>query len=161
MNFITNSVEETIEFGKKLATYLKERACICLDGDLGAGKTHLTKGIALGLGITEDITSPTFTIVQEYEGNLNLYHFDMYRLADIDELYAIGFEDYLRSNQIMIIEWSQNVKDALPNDRIEIFIEYTDIPNQRKFNLKTFGNNSQEILKKLNADIIHYKHIEK
>lgn len=155
MNFITNSVEETIEFGKKLATHLTEGACICLDGDLGAGKTHLTKGIAMGLGITEDITSPTFTIVQEYESNLNLYHFDMYRLADIDELYAIGFEDYLRSNQIMIIEWSQNVKDALPNDRIEIFIEYTDIPNQRKFNLEAFGNKSQKILKKLSEYIIH------
>lgn len=149
MYFITNSVVETIELGKAIAKHLRSGSCICLDGDLGAGKTHLSKGIALGLGIEEDITSPTFTIVHEYEGNLNLYHFDMYRLGDIDELYAIGFEDYLRSNQIMIIEWSQNVRDALPNDRIEIFIEYTDIQNQRKFNIKAVGK-APEILERLN-----------
>ena len=149
MYFITDSVEETIELGKKIGESLFEGACVCLNGDLGAGKTHLTKGIAIGLGVMEDVTSPTFTIVQEYYGLFELYHFDMYRIADVDELYSIGFEDYLRNNQVIIIEWSENIQEALPEDRLEISIEYTDIENQRKFNINSSGENSRKIIDKI------------
>lgn len=150
--FVTNSVEETINFGKKIGENIFEGACICLDGDLGSGKTHLTKGIAIGMNIREDITSPTFTIVQEYDSVIDMYHFDMYRLENIDELYAIGFEDYLKNNQVIIIEWSENVKEALPNDRLEIFIEYTSVENERNIKMKALGEKSLRLLNILTKD---------
>ena len=96
----------------------------CLSGDLGVGKTVFTKGFAAGLGITEPISSPTFTIVQEYEqGELPLYHFDVYRIEDIEEMEEIGYEDYFYGNGVCLIEWAVRIKELLPNDYIQITIE--------------------------------------
>lgn len=148
MDIITNSELETIELGNKIGKLLTDGDFICLDGDLGAGKTHFTKGLAQGMGIREDITSPTFTIVQEYDGELDLYHFDVYRLFDEEELYAIGFEDYLKRKGVIIVEWSEKVRGVLPKDRLEIRIEYLEDPDKRKLVFESFGKRAEELVKK-------------
>lgn len=108
--------------GGRIAEYLFSGAFVALFGDLGAGKTTLTQGIANALGI-EEVSSPTFTIVRHYSGKgFDLDHFDAYRLSDSDELLAIGFEDYLASGSVIVMEWCENVIDALPNERLEIHI---------------------------------------
>ena len=121
MEFISNSYEETLDFAANLD--FAESSVICLYGDLGAGKTAFVQGLAKGLGVTEYITSPTFTIVNVYEsGKLPLYHFDMYRLADCDEAYEIGYEEYVYGGGISVIEWPENIADILPENRYDITI---------------------------------------
>ena len=114
MDFCTNSVQETENLGQRLAKALYPGAVIAYTGDLGAGKTAFTRGLAAGLGINTQVTSPTFTIVNEYEGGrLPLFHFDMYRLGSSDELFDIGWEDYLARGGVCAVEWSEIVDDAL------------------------------------------------
>lgn len=149
MQFITNNELETKALGEKLGRLLKPGDCICLDGDLGVGKTHFTKGLALGMGIEEEITSPTFTIVQEYNGKTRLYHFDVYRLFDEEDLYGIGFEDHLRGDGVIVIEWSDKVKRALPIDRLEIRIEYMSKAEKRKIVMSPLGTASRELIEKM------------
>ena len=116
MEFLTNSPEETERIGAALGRILPPGAVIAYRGDLGAGKTAFTRGLARGLGYLEPVTSPTYTIVNEYlGGRLPLFHFDMYRLASSDDLWDIGWEDYLDRNGICAVEWSENVEDALEN----------------------------------------------
>ena len=123
MEFITNSAAETRELGRKLAQRLMPGQVIAFTGDLGAGKTAFVSGVAEGLGITQRVTSPTFTIVNEYEGGrLPLFHFDMYRLGGADELFDIGWEDYLERGGVCAVEWSENVTDALPSDTVFVTI---------------------------------------
>ncbi|MHC1720511.1 MAG: tRNA (adenosine(37)-N6)-threonylcarbamoyltransferase complex ATPase subunit type 1 TsaE [Clostridiaceae bacterium] len=122
MEFITNSVSETIEIGKKIGSASKAGDIICIEGELGSGKTHLTKGIALGLGINEHITSPTFTLVNEYTGRLKLYHFDVYRIDDPAEIEAIGFDEYIFSDAVSVIEWSDLIRELIPEEHIQINI---------------------------------------
>ena len=126
MEFLTNSPEETEAIGKRLGERLMPGAVIAYQGDLGAGKTAFTRGVALGLGATEQVTSPTYTIVNEYlSGKYPLFHFDMYRLASSDELFDIGWEDYLDRGGICAVEWSENVADAMEN-AIVVTIEKLD-----------------------------------
>ena len=114
MQITTHSADETQALGIKLAKRLQPGDVIAYFGDLGAGKTALTRGIAQGLGITDILTSPTYTIVNEYlTGRLPLFHFDMYRLGSSDELFDIGWEDYLARGGVCAVEWSENVEDAL------------------------------------------------
>ena len=114
MQITTHSADETQALGTKLAKRLQPGDVIAYFGDLGAGKTALTRGIAQGLGITDIVTSPTYTIVNEYlTGRLPLFHFDMYRLGSADELFDIGWEDYLARGGVCAVEWSENVEDAL------------------------------------------------
>ena len=116
MEYITNSPEETEKVGAALGKILAPGAVLAYRGDLGAGKTAFTRGLARGLGITERVTSPTFTIVNEYDsGRLPLFHFDMYRLASSDDLWDIGWEDYLDRGGVCAVEWSENVDDAMEN----------------------------------------------
>lgn len=116
MVYTTNSPQETENVGQALAQKLKPGTVIAYEGDLGAGKTAFTRGLARGLGATERVTSPTYTIVNEYvSGRLPLFHFDMYRLGSSDELFDIGWEDYLQRGGICAVEWSENVSDALEN----------------------------------------------
>ena len=125
MEFITNAPEQTEAVGQALASVLKPGAVLAYTGDLGAGKTAFTRGLARGLGATERVTSPTYTIVNEYlSGRLPLFHFDMYRLASSDELWDIGWEDYLERGGVCAVEWSENVLDAM-TDAIFIRIEKT------------------------------------
>ena len=117
--------QETRSFGKKLAAELAPGIVIALTGDLGTGKTALTKSIAEGLGITEVITSPTFNIVKEYySGRIPMYHFDVYRIGDIDEMYELGYEEYFYGNGVCIVEWADLIEDIIPEDAIRIDIEY-------------------------------------
>ena len=114
MQITTHSADETQALGTKLAKRLQQGDVIAFFGDLGAGKTALTRGIAQGLGITDIVTSPTYTIVNEYlTGRLPLFHFDMYRVGSSDELFDIGWEDYLARGGVCAVEWSENVEDAL------------------------------------------------
>ena len=116
MDFITHSPEETEQIGMALAEQLNPGAVIAYRGGLGAGKTAFTRGLARGLGAAEPVTSPTYTIVNEYiSGRLPLFHFDMYRLRSADELFDIGWDDYLERGGVCAVEWSENVADALEN----------------------------------------------
>lgn len=120
----TNSWEETYALGQKMGREAKPGDVYTLVGDLGVGKTVLTQGIANGLGITEPVNSPTFTIVQEYdEGRLPFYHFDVYRIGDLEEMDEIGYEEYVYGNGLTMIEWSNLIEEILPEKRKEIVIE--------------------------------------
>ena len=116
MEFITHSPSETEALGQKLGSILPAGTVIAYRGDLGAGKTAFTRGLARGLGIKDPVTSPTYTIVNEYSGGrLLLFHFDMYRLSSADDLFDIGWDDYLERQGICAVEWSENVEEALEN----------------------------------------------
>ena len=116
MEFVTNSPVETENVGEKLGSILPAGTVIAYRGDLGAGKTAFTRGLARGLGANEPVTSPTYTIVNEYlTGRMPLFHFDMYRLHSADDLFDIGWEDYLERGGVCAVEWSENVADALEN----------------------------------------------
>ena len=132
MEYITHSPEETAALGARLAEKLGPGAVVAFTGDLGAGKTAFVSGMARGLGIPDRVTSPTFTIVNEYEGGrLPLFHFDMYRLGSADELFDIGWEDYLARGGICAVEWSENVSDAMEPGTITISIRRGDDDNNR------------------------------
>ena len=123
MEFITHSPEETEKIGEALAKKLQPGTILAYRGDLGAGKTAFTRGLARGLGCKELVTSPTYTIVNEYlGGRLPLFHFDMYRLASSDDLWDIGWEDYLARGGVCAVEWSENVADAM-EDALTVTIE--------------------------------------
>ena len=132
MQITTHSADETQALGQKLASRLAPGDVIAYFGDLGAGKTAFTRGLAQGLGITAPVTSPTYTIVNEYlSGRIPLFHFDMYRLSSSDELFDIGWEDYLSRGGVCAVEWSENVEDAL-QDAIRVTIEKdADKPDTR------------------------------
>ena len=120
----TKTPQETFEVGKKIGENAKPGQIYTLTGDLGVGKTVFTQGVAAGLGITEPVNSPTFTIIQEYEdGRLPFYHFDVYRIGDIEEMEEIGYDDYFFSKGICLIEWAELIEEILPDDRISITIE--------------------------------------
>ncbi len=123
MEIITHSVEETELVGQALAKALKPFSVVALFGDLGAGKTAFVRGLAKGLNSPDRVTSPTFTIVNEYSGSLPLFHFDMYRLGSSDELFDIGWEDYLARGGVCVVEWSENVLDAFDGTEIKVTIE--------------------------------------
>lgn len=120
----TNSPEETFALGRALGEQALPGQVICLDGDLGVGKTVFTQGFAAGLGITGPVNSPTFTIVQVYEeGRLPLYHFDVYRIADVEEMDEIGYEEYFYGDGVCLIEWSTLIEEILPSEAIHVTIE--------------------------------------
>ena len=123
MEYITNNPQETEDVGAALAAGLEPGAVVAFTGDLGAGKTAFVRGMARGLDCPERVTSPTFTIVNEYEGGrLPLFHFDMYRLGSADELFDIGWEDYLARKGVCAVEWSENVSDALEEGTLSVEI---------------------------------------
>ena len=123
---------DTRSLGAALAAEMQPGQVYALTGDLGAGKTTLAKAVARGLGVTETLTSPTFTIVQEYEtGRLPLYHFDVYRVNDEDELFEIGLEDYFRKGGVCLIEWADLIEDLLPADVITVALSYGEKEGER------------------------------
>ena len=133
-NVIIRDETETKKFAIDVAQTLKKGDVIALVGDLGTGKTMLSKYIAEALGITETITSPTFTIVQEYHsGRLPLYHFDVYRVDDIEEMYRIGYEEYFYGEGVCIVEWADIVEEIIPEDAKVIFIEYGEDEGERLY----------------------------
>lgn len=122
MEFIVKNVDELTSLGIQLGKNCDGSDIICLIGDLGTGKTHLTKGIAKGLNIEDHITSPTFNIVNEYDGRLKLYHFDVYRVNDPDEIAAIGFDEYIFGEGVSVIEWANYIEDLIPEESLTINI---------------------------------------
>ena len=122
MEILSHSEQETEALGASLAQRLGPGDVVAYRGDLGAGKTAFTRGLARGLGCTGRVTSPTFTIVNEYEGQLPLFHFDLYRLGDEEELWDIGWEDYLGRGGVCAVEWSENFPSALPPDSVTVTI---------------------------------------
>lgn len=124
MIYETNSARETFELGRRIGQQAEKGQIYTLEGDLGVGKTVLTQGVAAGLMITEPISSPTFTILQEYEeGRLPFYHFDVYRIGDVEEMEEIGYDDYFFGDGICLIEWANLIQEILPENVISIVIE--------------------------------------
>ena len=121
--FITENAEETFALGERIGRALKGKETIALEGEPGAGKTVLTKGIAKGLGVTDLVTSPTFTILNEYEGRAKLFHYDMYRISDPEELGEVGFSERLGEG-VTVVEWSENIRSALPVDAVFVAVDY-------------------------------------
>ena len=132
--FETHSSEETIALGKKIGSLLKGGDIIAYSGGLGAGKTTITRGISIGMGLDDEVTSPTFALVNEYRGELNLYHFDMYRITSPDDLETTGFYDYMDSDSVLAVEWSENIQSELPKNAIRVNIERID-DNTRKITI--------------------------
>ena len=125
MVYYTNSDKETEAIGEAFGRSVKDGTVVAMYGDLGAGKTAFVRGMARGMGISERVSSPTFTIVNEYLGERTLIHFDMYRLGSADELFDIGWEDYLARGAVCAVEWSENVEEAFYGDEIRLTIEKT------------------------------------
>ncbi len=131
MEYLSHSPEETEQLGEQLGRTLRPGSVVAYRGDLGMGKTAFTRGLARGLGCTCRVTSPTFTIVNEYSGALPLFHFDMYRLDSSDDLFDIGWEDYLSRGGVCAVEWSERVEDALPDDTLWVSIARGNGENDR------------------------------
>lgn len=131
MTIISNSELETVKAGRALARHLTPGSIVALFGDLGAGKTSFVRGLADGLSLNARVTSPTFTIVNEYNGSVPLFHFDMYRLRGSDELFEIGWDDYLERGGVVAVEWSENIEDAFPENTIRVRIEKTGDMSRR------------------------------
>ena len=142
MIYKSNSAKETENIAKAFAKTLKSGDVVCLNGDLGAGKTAFTAGIAKGLGVNEYVSSPTFTILNCYSGDIPLYHFDVYRIADSDEMFDIGFDEYLTGSGVSVIEWAEIIEDILPEERYDVKISKNlDIhENYREISIEKRGN---------------------
>lgn len=148
----TFSVQETIDAGISLGRLLKKGDVVCLSGDLGTGKTAFTSGIASALGVGGYITSPTFTIVNEYRAEVPLYHFDAYRLADPEEMLEIGFEEYIDGKGVVVIEWAERIKSILPEECIlaEIGKDLQNGPDARIIGIRFDGGRYKEYEAKWN-----------
>jgi len=147
----TQNADETVAIATRLGELAEGGDVICLSGDLGAGKTTFTQGLALGLGIPKDVpvSSPTFTIIAEHlSGHIPLYHFDVYRLSGPDDLPDIGFEDYIDSDGVTVIEWADKITDALPADRLDIKISISG-DAERTWDFAAFGTRCAELLEEL------------
>lgn len=142
MTYRTASAEQTEEIGRMLAKRLEElgynKAFIAMRGEMGVGKTAFTRGFASHFGIT-GVKSPTYTVVNEYRGRKKVFHFDMYRITDVDDLYSTGYEDYLSDEGFTVAEWSENVEEAIPEDAIYVTISRTDDTDGREIVIKSGG----------------------
>ena len=134
MEYVSDSCEQTEKIAYDFSKQLKSGDVVCMYGDMGVGKTAFVHGLAKGLGINEPITSPTFTIVNEYYGKFTLYHFDVYRIDDPDEMYEIGYDEYIDGDGICVIEWPQLIDDILPQKRYNVSIskDYSKHDDYRK-----------------------------
>ena len=138
MRFESYSAEETYALGKKLGEEAKPGAVYCLSGDLGVGKTVFTKGFAVGLGVTDTVNSPTFTIVQVYQGRMPFYHFDVYRIEEPEEMEEIGYEDYFYGDGACMIEWAELIEELIPADAVKVRIS-KDLQKGTEYRLITVG----------------------
>ncbi|MBQ7047005.1 MAG: tRNA (adenosine(37)-N6)-threonylcarbamoyltransferase complex ATPase subunit type 1 TsaE [Oscillospiraceae bacterium] len=130
-DFISHSAKETEDFGYNIGKNIKSGDVVALFGEMGAGKTAFVRGLARGMGFDGEVSSPTFALVHEYPANTMLYHFDMYRIDTWDDLYSTGFFDYLDSGGVLVIEWSENIENCLPDNCIKIRISKNDNENER------------------------------
>ena len=149
LKIILKSLKETSDFGISLGKALKPGDIVCLNGELGAGKTTLTKSIGIGLDVDDYITSPTFALINEYDGKFPLYHIDTYRLENIEEIDDLGFDDYIYGRGVSIIEWADRIEKFLPKEKIVIDIEKVGYEEERILNISGFGNRYEEIIGEL------------
>ena len=149
----TTSQEETMELGKRLGEKVFANSCVVLEGDLGAGKTTLTKGIALGLGIDRIIKSPTYTLIREYrKGRLPLFHMDMYRIEESGGASEVGLEEYFYADGVCVVEWAQYIEDELPSTFLKVQIDRVgDDESERVIRLVPHGKEYEEFINKLEA----------
>ena len=140
MRIVTNSTAETESLGESLAARLKGGEVLALFGPMGMGKTAFTRGLARGLGVQGGVSSPTFALVHEHAGKIPLYHFDMFRVTSWDDLYSTGFFDYLESDGVRVIEWSENIEGALPEYAVRITVSPGETENQRVFQIEGFAD---------------------
>lgn len=150
MEFLSKSEKRTLNFGKRLSKYLRPSDIICLFGELGSGKTQLVKGIAEGLGLDKNkVISPSFVLIREYrKRKLSLYHLDLYRLEDLEEILNLGYQEYLYSDAITVIEWADRMKEFLPKDYLRVDLTIKG-ENERLINLSPYGERYKEIIRKL------------
>lgn len=149
LSFQTHSPAETRALAARLGARLQSGDTLCLVGDLGAGKTTFTQGLALGLGLPseEPVNSPTFTLVSEHPGGrVPLYHFDVYRLPDSSGLYDLAFDEYLSGDGVVVIEWADKITDALPPDRLDMTLTAEGGPDTRQITLTARGARAEELL---------------
>jgi tRNA threonylcarbamoyladenosine biosynthesis protein TsaE len=145
---VSSSEDKTFNIGYKLGTLIRKGDIVCLTGDLGAGKTTMTKAIAKGLKIDEYITSPTFTIVHEYEGREKLYHFDVYRVGSVEEMEDIGYEEYFYSEGVCVIEWANLIEEIIPENHLWINIKYGP-NNERIMDMAPTSDHFEKIVEEL------------
>ncbi|QZY54268.1 tRNA (adenosine(37)-N6)-threonylcarbamoyltransferase complex ATPase subunit type 1 TsaE [Crassaminicella profunda] len=148
MKIISNNEQKTYELGYKLGTLLKRGDVVCLTGDLGAGKTTISKAIAKGLGVDECVTSPTFTIIHEYMGHIPLYHFDVYRIGEIEEMEDLGYEEYFYGEGVCLIEWASQIEDLIPKEHLWMHIKRID-ENTREIEMTGNGQHFHEVIEEL------------
>jgi tRNA threonylcarbamoyladenosine biosynthesis protein TsaE len=149
LTMTTQSADETMKLGKALARHLKPGAIVCLHGELGSGKTTLVKGIAEGLKLKQQmVNSPTFVLMNIYEGKLPLYHFDFYRLQNIKEIEQIGYEEFLYGKGICVIEWADKLKELYPKEYLKIELSHV-AANERRLSLTPQGNGYEKALRAL------------
>jgi tRNA threonylcarbamoyladenosine biosynthesis protein TsaE len=154
---VTSSHEQTWRIGQMLGSRLEPGDTVCLYGDLGAGKTSFSYGIALGLDVKDQyITSPTFTFVNEYKGRIPFYHIDLYRLKDPEELEGIGFEEYIDSDGVTVIEWAERAGDELPDDRLSVYFSYVD-EHSREIGFLAEGERYEKLLHDLSNELSVHK----
>lgn len=151
MLFTSCSPEDTEKIGECLGNIVKKGYIICLLGDLGVGKTEFTKGFARGVGVKDYVTSPTFTIVNEYEGRIPVYHFDVYRINDVDEMYEIGYEEYFYGQGVSIIEWADLIKEIIPEENIRVTIskDLEEGMDFRNINIETNGELYKDVFREM------------
>jgi tRNA threonylcarbamoyladenosine biosynthesis protein TsaE len=153
IELVTHSPEETQRLGKALGALAKPGDLFLLSGDLGAGKTCLTQGIAWGMGVEDHVRSPTFVLLTEYQGRLPLYHADLYRLGTIEELFDLGFDEYLEdSNGVLVVEWADRVPEGFPDDHLLIRLE-TPSEEERRLTLIPHGHRYEELVNSLQSDV--------
>jgi len=156
MKIISKSVNDTLKIGKAIAKNLKKADIVCLFGELGSGKTVLTKGIASGLGIKmSKVISPSFVLIRQYPASkIPLYHFDLYRLKAIEDILALGYEEYFFDEGITVVEWADRLKYLLPKEYLRIKL-YVRPDSQRLFELNALGKHYKELLGRIHEDIRH------
>ena len=155
MNFVSHSVSSTFNIGKRIAGYLNKGDIVCLFGELGSGKTVLTKGIGFGLGVRKNkVISPTFVLIRQYQGRMPLYHFDLYRLGNPGDILGLGYEEFFYDEGVSVIEWADRLKRLLPQEflKIELCIKGN---KERLLKFAAQGSRYKTLLEKIRAHISH------
>jgi len=156
MRIISDSEKMTLHIGLKMSGKLKKGSIVCLEGPLGAGKTVIAKGIALGLGIDSDkVISPTFVLLREYEGKMPLYHFDLYRLNTPQDIVNLGYEEYLYGEGISVIEWAEKLERLIPHEFLRVRLMAGTQPNKRILEFSSYGDYYKDVLREIYESISH------
>lgn len=155
MKILSESVSDTLKIGRKISAHLRSSDIICLFGQLGSGKTVLTKGIACGLGINPDkIISPTFVLIRQHEGRLSFFHFDLYRLKSLNDILALGYEEYFYSGAVTVVEWADRLGYLMPKEFLKVELT-TKGKEGRLIKFSAFGSRYKDLLRKIDENISH------